>query len=167
MSKTQENLKAAFAGESQANRKYLAFAAKAEEDQKPGLAKLFRAAAESETIHALGHFRAAGEIKSTPENLMAAIAGESYEIETMYPQFIKEASENNADQSIMLSFIKAEKVEEMHKAMFEDALRNLKNGQDAPNGDYYICPVCGYPALSEAPEKCPVCATPQEKFYKL
>lgn len=167
MSKTQENLKAAFAGESQANRKYLAFAAKAEADGKSGLAKLFRAAAEGETIHALNHFQSSGEIKSTPENLMAAIAGETYEIDTMYPQFMMEASEDNADQSTMLSFAKAEKVEEVHKAMFADALRSLENGQDVPDGDYYICPICGYPALLEIPERCPVCATPKEKFYKL
>jgi rubrerythrin len=167
MSTTQENLKTAFAGESQANRKYLAFAMKAEMDGKPGLAKLFRTAAEGETVHALNHLAVSGEIKSTPENLMAAIAGETYEIDTMYPQFMMEASEGNADESSMLSFVKAEKVEEVHKALFLDAFRNIESGQDVPDSDYYICPVCGYPSLSEAPESCPVCATPKEKFYKL
>jgi rubrerythrin len=165
MSKTQENLKKAFAGESQANRRYLAYAAKAEADGQPGLAKLFRAAAEGETVHALNHFAVSGEIKSSPENLMAAIAGESYEIDTMYPQFMMEASEDNAEETTMLSFVKAEKVEEVHKALFSDALLKLQGGQDAPDVDYYICPVCGYPALSEVPESCPVCATPKEKFY--
>jgi rubrerythrin len=166
MSKTQENLKTAFAGESQANRKYLAFAAKAEADGKPGLAKLFRAAAEGETVHALNHIAVSGEIKSTSENLMSAIAGEAYEIDTMYPQFMMEASEDNADEASMLSFVKAEKVEEVHKALFLDAFRNIESGQDVPDNDYFICPVCGYPAVGEIPEKCPVCATLRSRFYK-
>jgi rubrerythrin len=166
MSKTQENFKTAFAGESQANRKYLAFAAKAEADGKPGLAKLFRAAAEGETVHALNHFAVSGEIKSTLENLILAISGEAYEIETMYPQFMMEASEDNAEDSMMLSFARAEKVEEVHRAMFSDALTNLQSGQDAPDTDYFICPVCGYPAVEDAPDHCPVCATPKGRFYK-
>jgi rubrerythrin len=166
MSQTQENLKAAFTGESQANRRYLAFAARAEADGKPGLAKLFRAAAEGETVHALNHLVASGEVKSTSENLIAAIAGETYEIDTMYPQFMKEASEDNADEATMLSFAKAEKVEEFHKAMFTDALFNLEKGQDAPDGDYFICPVCGYLVLAEIPERCPICATLRSRFYK-
>jgi rubrerythrin len=166
MSKTQENLGSAFAGESQANRKYLAFAKKAEAEGKMGLAKLFRAAAEGETVHALNHLRVSKGVKDSKENLAAAIAGETYEIETMYPEFIataKEENENNADTS----FGGALEVEKIHQALFKKAMEKLEAGEDIPEEEYYICPVCGYPALGEAPERCPVCATPKERFYKL
>jgi len=166
MSKTTEDLMAAFAGESQANRKYLAFAKKAEEEGKPGLAKLFRAAAEGETVHALNHLRVSGGIKSTKENLEAAIAGETYEIEKMYPEFLEDATaeENKAAQ---ISFNGAMKVEGIHQNLFKLAMDRLEAGEDISEDEYYICPVCGYPAIGEAPEKCPVCGTPKEKFYKI
>jgi len=166
MSKTQEDLAAAFAGESQANRKYLAFAKKAEEEGKPGLAKLFRIAAEGETVHALNHLRVSGGIKSTKENLEAAIAGETYEIDKMYPEFLEDAKaeENKAAE---ISFQGALQVEGVHQDLFRLALEKLELGEDISDEEYHICPVCGYPAIGAAPDKCPVCNTPGERFYQI
>jgi len=165
MSKTNDNLAAAFAGESQANRKYLAFAARAEADGKPNLAKLFRVAAEGETVHALNHLAAMGGVKTTKENLEGAIAGETYEIEKMYPQFIGETEEGEARARV--SMTNAEKVEEIHQKFFQEAQEKLEAGEDIAEGEYYVCPVCGLPALGEAPKVCPVCGTPGEKFRKV
>ncbi len=166
MNKTSENLKAAFAGESQANRKYLAFAKKAEDEGKLGIAKLFRAAAEGETVHALNHLRNLGDVKTTTENLQAAIAGETYEIDTMYPEFISHSQEEK-EAGAELSFNNALKVEIIHQKLFREALEKLKAGADLENAEYYICPVCGYPAISEAPENCPICHALKDKFKKL
>jgi len=164
MSKTRENLEAAFAGESQANRKYLAFAKAAEAEGKLGVARLFRVAAEGETIHALNHLRTLGEIKSTAENLEAAIAGETHEFEIMYPGFIKEAQEEG-ERGAEISFNSANEVEKIHQQMYSEALKAIHNGNDIETSEYYICGVCGYPALGEVPGKCPVCGAPKEKFY--
>lgn len=166
MNKTTDNLKAAFAGESQANRRYLAFAQKAENDGKPGIAKLFRAAAEGETVHALNHMRTLGETKTTAENLTAAIGGETYEIDEMYPGFVSAAAEENATAA-KLSFENALAVEKIHQALFQKALERLEAGEDMTDEDYYICPVCGFPALKEAPDVCPICHTPKDKFRQL
>lgn len=165
MSKTTENLQAAFAGESQANRKYLAFAKKAESEGNAGIAKLFRAAAEGETVHALRHLQTLGEVKDTAENLKAAVAGETYEIDTMYPEFIAKALEEN-ETPALASFENALKVEMIHQALFRKALERLEAGEDIEAADYYICPVCGFPALMEAPDHCPICQTPKDKFQK-
>ncbi|MDR3583420.1 MAG: rubrerythrin family protein [Candidatus Pacebacteria bacterium] len=166
MSKTQDDLKAAFAGESQANRRYLAFAKKAESENQPGVAKLFRAAAEGETVHALNHFRNLGETKGTAENLAAAIAGETYEIEKMYPEFLGDAQDENEKRAEM-SFSGALKVERVHQGLFKGALAKLEAGEDVADADFWICPVCGFPAKDHAPGVCPVCATPGDKFYKV
>lgn len=166
MAKTEENLKAAFAGESQANRKYLAFAKKAEEEEKPGLAKLFKVAAEGETIHALNHFKALDGAKSSLENLKAAIEGEDYESEEMYPKFIEEA-EKERKETARISFYGANEVEKVHENLFKEALAKLEKDRDLEEKEYFICQVCGYPAVSAAPKKCPVCGAPQEKFYKV
>jgi rubrerythrin len=163
MSNTENNLSAAFAGESQANRKYLAFAKAAEKEGKKGVAKLFKVAAAGETVHALSHFEALGGIKDTTENLKTAIAGETYEIETMYPQFM-EAAKVEGESKGLASFTRAEKVEEVHQTLFQDALAKLEAGEDVADKDYYICDVCGYPATPEAPERCPICGAPQERF---
>jgi rubrerythrin len=165
MSKTEENLKAAFAGESQANRKYLAFAKKAESEGKMGTAKLFRAAAEGETVHALKHLQTLGDVKDTAENLRSALAGETYEIDTMYPEFISQAQEEK-ESGAELSFENALSVEMIHQKLFRQALQKLEAGEDVSDADYYICPVCGYPAISEVPENCPICHTPKDKFQK-
>jgi rubrerythrin len=161
MSKSIDHLKAAFAGESQANRRYTAFAKKADEDGYPQVAKLFRAAAAAETVHALSHFKALGEIKSTAENLQAAIAGENYEAVTMYPEFIQDA-EAEGMKKALTSFTWAWEVEKMHEILYRKALDGLKG--DLPEVDYYVCPVCGNTHEGTPPDRCPVCNTPGKRF---
>ena len=141
MSQTTEDLKAAFAGESQANRRYLAFAKKAEEEGHVQIAKLFRAVAAAETVHALNHLRTLGEVKSTAENLQAAVAGENYEVNTMYPDFIKDA-EADADRKAKNSFNWALQAEKGHEILYNQALGSL--GKEASKLDYYVCPICGH-----------------------
>ena len=165
MSKTQDNLQAAFAGEAQANRRYLAFAKKAEGESQPNLAKLFRAAAEGETIHALNHFSALGGVKTSLENVREAIAGGTYEIEKMYPEFLADAAAENESRA-KLTMGGAVKVEAYHQKFFQEALEKLESGADIKEGDWYVCQVCGYPEFGRAPEICPVCGAPKEKFKK-
>lgn len=161
MSKVYDDLMAAFAGESQANRKYLAFAKKADQDGFTQIARLFRAVAAAETVHALNHFRTAEEVKTTEENLQTAIKGENYENTVMYPNFIKDAdSEGNA--KALRSFNYANEAEKVHEALYRDALATL--GKPGEEYDYYICPVCGYTHKRSAPDKCPVCGALGSKF---
>ncbi len=164
MSKTQEDLKAAFAGKSQANRRYLAFAEQAEKDGFPQVARLFRAVAQAETVHALNHFKALGAVKSTAENLQEAIKGENYEVVSMYPQFIKDAEEE-AQKRPLTSFKWAFEVEKVHEVLYRKALEML--GKDMPAPDYYVCPFCGYTHEGPLDGKCPVCGTPGEKFTRV
>jgi rubrerythrin len=164
MSKTTDDLKAAFAGESQANRKYLAFAKKADDDGFPQIAKLFRAVASAETIHALSHFRALGEVKSTSENLQAAIAGENYEVNTMYPEFIADA-QNEDIKKALTSFKWAWEVEKVHEQLYHKALENL--GKTTGEVDYYVCPVCGFTHEGPFSGNCPVCNTNGARFQKI
>lgn len=166
MSKTNENLKSAFAGESQANRKYLAFAKRAESEGKPNLAGLFRAAAEGETIHALNHLNVLGEVKDSAENLKAAVSGETYEIENMYPQFIEDAK-IESEKGAEISFTGANAVEKVHQNLFKEALEKIEKGGDIEAKDYFVCGVCGYLAVGEVPDICPVCGAPKEKFFKM
>ncbi len=161
MSKTTEDLKAAFAGESQANRRYLAFAKKADDEGYPQAARLFRAAAQAETVHALNHFRALGEVKSTAENLQAAIGGENYEVESMYPEFIKDA-ESEGEKRALTSFQWAWEAEKVHEALYRKALEGLS--KETALIDTYVCPVCGYVHYGAVPEKCPICGTPGKRF---
>lgn len=163
MSKTEKNLQDAFAGESQANRKYLAFAKKADKEGFPQAAKLFRAAAAAETIHAHAHLKELGGIKSTKENLEAAISGETFEFEKMYPQMIKDAEEEG-NKGALRSFDLANKVEKIHAGLYKKALENLGSNEDM---DYYVCDVCGYTAEGGAPEKCPVCGAKSSSFKKI
>lgn len=163
MSKTDKNLKDAFAGESQANRKYLAFAKKAEQEGYKQVAKLFRAAAEAETIHAHNHLRELKGVKSTKENLEAAINGESYEFQNMYPQMIKDAEEEG-NKTAVRSFNFANEVEKVHAELYRKALENLGNNEEV---DYYVCEICGYTAEGEPPDKCPVCNARREKFRRI
>lgn len=155
---TESNLKTAFAGESQANRKYLAFAQKADEEGKKGVAKLFRTAAEAEAIHALSHLKVLQGINSTVENLQAAIEGETYEFTHMYPGFIAEA-EASDNKTAIRTFHLANEAEKSHAKLYEKALQSLEQDQE-----YYLCNVCGYIHESSAPEKCPVCGAPAGKF---
>ena len=166
MSKATDDLKAAFAGESQANRKYLAFAKKADEDGFPQIARLFRAAAAAETVHAHNHLRALGEIKTTDDNLQAAIAGENYEVVNMYPEFIQDA-ETEGMKAAMKSFGWAFEVEKVHEALYRKALAALKAGADAPVTEYYVCPFCGFTHEGPLVGRCPVCGTAGEKFEKI
>jgi rubrerythrin len=162
---TTDNLKAAFAGESQANRRYLAFAKKADEDGFPQVARLFRAAAAAETVHALAHLRVLGEVKSTAENLQAAVNGENYEATTMYPDFLKEA-EAAGERKAINTFSNALAVEKVHEALYREALTTLqKSGEE--QYDYYVCPVCGFTHKRSAPDRCPVCGTPGSRFEKI
>ncbi len=161
MTKTDENLQAAFAGESQANRKYLAFAKKADQDGYSQVARLFRAAAAAETIHAHNHLKVLGEIKTTEENLKAAIAGEHYEAVTMYPDFIKTA-EAEGEKRALSTLCWAMEVEKVHESLYRKALEALGAAQQ--EFDYYVCPVCGYTHEGSSPEKCPVCGTSGKKF---
>ncbi|MCX8030723.1 MAG: rubrerythrin family protein [Thermodesulfovibrionales bacterium] len=160
MAKTVDNLKEAFAGESQANRKYLAFAKKAEEEGYKQVAKLFRAAAEAETVHAHNHLRELNGIRSTKENLQEAIGGETHEFQKMYPQMIEDAEvEGNA--SAKRSFIFANEVEKIHADLYKKALDNLGNNPDV---DYYVCQVCGNTVENEPPEECPICGAKKQAF---
>lgn len=159
--KTLDNLMEAFAGEAQANRKYLAYSKKAEKDGKMNAAKLFKAASDAETIHALKHFEVAGKVGSTAENLRDGIAGETHEYKEMYPDFVKEA-ESAGNKAALLSFTFAMKAEEVHAGLYQDALENLDQTEEI---FYYLCPVCGN-IEKFIPEKCSICGVSGDKFIK-
>ena len=163
---TIDNLKDAFAGESQANRKYLAFAKKAESDGLSQVAKLFRAAAEAETIHAHAHLRAMGGVNGTTENLQEAIAGEGHEFREMYPAFVAQA-EQEGNKPALVSFKNALAVEEIHHGLYSQALETVNSGSDMPAAKIMVCSVCGNTVIGEAPDKCPVCGVPKEKFNEV
>lgn len=159
--RTPENLMEAFAGESMANRKYLAYAKKAEKDGKMNAAKLFRAASDAETIHALKHFEVAGKVASTADNLRDAVAGETHEYQEMYPGFVKSA-EAEGNKAALMSFTFAMKAEEVHARLYQEALATLDGTEEV---FYYLCPVCGNIEKSR-PEKCSICGAPGDKFIK-
>jgi rubrerythrin len=161
-----DNLKDAFAGESQANRKYLAFAKKAEADGFPEVAKLFRAAAEAETVHAHAHLRAMDGVKSTEENLKEAIAGEGFEFKEMYPPYVANAQEEGNKRAEM-SFKNALAVEKTHHALYAEALKAVKSGQDLPAQKIQVCSICGHTHHGDAPDRCPVCGAPAERFMEV
>jgi len=163
VSKTEKNLKEAFAGESQANRKYLAFAKKAEDEGYRQVAKLFRAAAEAETVHAHNHLRELNGIKSTKENLEEAINGETFEFQKMYPAMIEEAKEEG-NKLALRSFHLANEVEKVHAGFYKKALEALGKNKKV---DYYICKVCGNTLEGEPPDVCPVCGAKKVAFYKV
>lgn len=163
MSKTDQNLKDAFAGESQANRKYLAFAKQADAEGFPQAAKLFRAAAEAETVHAHAHLKALDGIKKTAENLKEAIAGETHEFKSMYPAMIETAKAESA-KAAERSFTYANAVEKIHAALYQKALENIGNQKPM---DYYVCSVCGYTCENEPPDSCPVCQSKAKAFNKV
>jgi len=163
VSKVEKDLLEAFAGESQANRKYLAFAKKAEEEGYRQVAKLFRAAAEAETVHAHNHLREAGGIKSTKENLDEAINGETYEFQKMYPQMIEDAK-TEGNNGALRSFNFANEVEKIHAELYKKALENLGKNPDV---DYYVCQVCGNTVENEAPDECPICGAKKQAFKEI
>ena len=161
---TSKNLQEAFAGESQANRRYLAFAKKPQADGFEMIARLFRAAAEAETIHALAHLKVLGEVKSTLENLQTAANGEAYEYQKMYPQFIQEAEAEN-QKAALASFRWASAAEKIHNALYTKALEVVATGKDLPAATIYLCPVCGNVEIGDdGDDKCEICGTSREKF---
>lgn len=165
MATTEDNLKEAFAGESQANRKYLAFAKKAEQEGFTNVARLFRTAAEAETIHAHGHLNAMGGIGTTAENLQAAIEGETYEYTTMYPPMLEQAKTDNHRGKRMFGL--ARQAEEVHAGIYNRALEAIQQGGDLEDSDFYLCPVCGHIEVGTAPEACPICHTPGTNFVQV
>ena len=163
MTKSEQFLMEAFAGESQANRKYLAFAKQAEKEGYHQVAKLFRAAAAAETVHAHAHLRAAGGIRSTVENLKEAIQGETHEFKEMYPEMIA-AAQAEGNKAAERTFTYANEVEKVHAGLYEKALANLDKPEES---DYFVCNVCGYTCEKEPPAKCPVCGTAAKAFSKV
>ena len=162
MSKTEQNLWEAFAGESQANRKYLAFSKKANDEGYPQAAKLFRAAAAAETVHAHNHLRVLKAVKSTAENLQDAIVGETHEFKTMYPEMIEEAKREGL-VAAENTFAFANEVEKIHANLYQNALDNLNSLKEV---DYYVCSICGNTCENEPPETCPICGAKAKAFFK-
>lgn len=165
MAATVDNLKEAFAGESQANQKYLAFAKKAEQDGFPTVAKLFRTTAEAERIHADGHFKALDGVGTTAANLQAAIGGETYEFTSMYPPMLEQAKKDNHKAARMFGY--AVEAEAIHAKLYAMALEAVKNGKDLNVGEIWLCPVCGHIEFGKPPEKCPICSTLASKYVKV
>ena len=163
---TSDNLADAFAGESQANRTYLAFAKKADAEGRPQVAKLFRAAAEAETVHAHAHLRAMKGVGDTTANLKAAVEGEGFEFQEMYPKFVAEAeSEGNA--AALISFKNALVVEEIHHGLYSEALAAVKGGGDLAERAIFVCGICGNTVYDEAPDTCPVCGAMKKNFSEI
>jgi len=166
MTKTMDNLAAAFAGESKANRKYLAFAKRADNEGYPQVAKLFRAAAAAETVHAHNHLRIMGGINTTKENIMEAINGETYEFNDMYPNFLEVAKEEGEKQAVW-SFDIANEVEKIHADLYKKASEALNKDNDLEAVDYYVCNVCGNTVEGNPPDKCPICKAGKKAFDKV
>ncbi len=166
MANTKDNLSEAFAGESQANRKYTFFAEQAETNGNKQVARLFRAAAEAETVHARNHLKVLGEIKSDKENLDAAVGGENYEFTQMYPGFI-DVAKKEGDKAAEGSFDLANRVEQIHHRLFKASLADLEAGRKPKETVYYVCQVCGNTVEGEPPDVCPICGSPRSKFKKM
>ena len=165
MSTTIDNLKTAFAGESQANQKYRAFAKKAEQDGFPNIARLFRTTAEAEKIHAEGHLKASDEICPTAENLQAALNGETYEFTEMYPPMLEKAIADDHKAKRMFGY--AVEAEAVHAKLYTLALEAVKQGKDLTEVEFYLCPVCGYIEFGKPDEPCPICGTKPDKFIQV
>jgi rubrerythrin len=164
--KTDDNLQEAFGGESKANRRYIFFAEKAEKEGFPGVARLFRAVAEAETVHARNHFNALDAIGGTADNLMAASIGEHQEFTGMYPVFIELAMEERNERAER-TFKMANEVEKIHHGLFEAALKEVKEGKKPAETTYYVCQVCGNTLAGAAPDKCPICGATSKAFKKI
>jgi rubrerythrin len=165
MPSTKDNLKEAFAGESQANQKYRAFAKKAEKDGFPNIARLFRTTAEAERIHAEGHLGSLQEIGSTAENLQGAIDGETYEYTEMYPTMLGQALEDSHKAKRMFAF--AVGAEEVHATLYKKALEAVKAGKDLAETEFYLCPFCGHIEFGQPPETCPICGAKAAAFMQV
>jgi rubrerythrin len=160
---TEDNLKQAFSGESQAHMRYLIFADQAEKEGKVNLARLFRAIAYAEQVHATNHYRELGEIKDSSGNLQTCIDGETYEVEEMYPAY-KKVAELQGEEGAVRSTHYALEAEKIHAEMYKQAKEKAKEGKDVAMGSVYICPVCGYTVEKDSPEKCPICSAPRRMF---
>ena len=165
MKSTTDNLKEAFAGESQASQKYLAFSKKAEKEGFRNIAALFRTAAAAERIHAEGHFGALDGIGSTAENLVTAIEGETYEYKTMYPPMLKQAEAEGHKAKRMFDF--AAKAEAVHAHLYKLALEAIRKGQDLAEAKIYLCPVCGHIEFGTPPESCPICKAKGSSYIQV
>jgi rubrerythrin len=165
MKSTLDNLKEAFAGESQANQKYRAFAKKAEQDGFANIARLFRTTAEAERIHAEGHLKAQDGVGTTAENLQAAIAGETFETEEMYPPMLELADVEGHKAKRMFGY--AVEAEAVHAKLYKLALEAVQQGKDLTEVEFYLCPVCGYIEFGKPTADCPVCGTKAEKFTQV
>jgi rubrerythrin len=166
MTKTEQNLQTAFAGESQANRRYLFFADKADKEGHPQIARLFRAAAEAETVHARNHFNAMDGVGSTKANLNAGVIGEHREFTRMYPPFIEQAKTDQYKRA-ETTFDFANQVEEVHYALFQEAIKALDSGDPMKEEPYFVCQVCGNTVAGAAPERCPICGAPGRTFRRV
>jgi len=166
MTKTEDGLKEAFAGESQARNKYEAYSRKAEKDGYTQIAKLFKAASEAERVHAKNHFENLDKIQETKENLKDAIEGEKFEHEDMYPEFVEAAKEENED-SALESFMYAMEVEKIHETLYKEALESIQNDEDLEETDIYVCQICGNTVFDEPPAACPICGYPKDEFKKV
>jgi rubrerythrin len=160
---TKDNLKAALAGESQAHIKYLAFAARAEKEQKPNIARLFQAVSHAEQVHATNHLRELGGIGDTVANLGAAVGGENFEVDEMYAAYLAVA-ELQGEKGAKRSMTYAMEAEKIHANMYADAKRAAEAGGDFEIGEIWVCPVCGFTHIGEPPDRCPVCNTKKELF---
>jgi rubrerythrin len=166
LGKTKDNLESAFTGESKANRKYLFFAEKAEEESLKRIARLFRASAEAETVHARNHLNVMQGIKSSKENLLAAINGEKHEFTEMYPSFIEQA-DTEGEERASKSFKIANKVEQIHHDLYRDAINRLEKGEVMELKPFYVCQYCGNTVEGEAPNICPICGVPRKMFKQV
>ncbi len=162
---TEQNLRAAFAGESQAHMKYLIFSERAEREKKTNLARLFKAISFAEQVHATNHLRALGELGDSSKNLQTGIDGETYEVDEMYPAF-RTIAELQKEQSAVRSTTYALEAEKIHEEMYTKAKKTVDQGTDIAIGDIYICDVCGYTVDGEAPAVCPICGAKIERFKK-
>ncbi len=162
---TKANLESAFAGESQAYTKYLIFAEQAERENFPNVARLFRAIAFAEQVHAANHLKALGYLGQTAENLQTAINGETYEVEEMYPAY-RAVAELQEEKSAVRTTSWALEAEKVHAGMYEQARQAVLAGKDATVGDIYVCEICGWTVEGKAPDRCPICNAPKEKFRK-
>lgn len=163
---TDENAQNAYAGESQANRKYSVFAEKADADGYPNVAKLYRAASQAEAVHAKRLLFVLGQVGSTEENLKKSVEGENYEFTTMYPEFVQQAKEERKNEAALV-FTHAMKAEEVHANLYLQALESVRTGKDLEADGIYLCPVCGNIEIGSAPEKCPICGVPQRMFRNI
>ena len=163
--RTEDNLKNAFAGESQAHLKYLAFAAQADQDKLPNVARMFRANSFAEQIHAVNHLRALAGIGQTGENLAAAVSGEAFEATTMYPEYVK-AAEEDGEKAAVITTNNALAAEKVHYEMYKRAGQTVSVGKDLEAKPIHVCGVCGFTMEGDAPDNCPVCGAPKAKFVK-